>query len=418
MKILFICSTEFQLFNALNLKLHVFPLDKADIILQFLKKDTVDFYHRIKETGLFENVCYRLPDFFGIHEYSRRIRSGDFSGSFLEASRNSIEQFYVCCSSFRHHEYINIIKKNVYNFDKLDFESYQQVFVGGTNEIVVNVIQHIRCHNPACRINLYEEGIGSYIHDNLGADSDLPVDNVYLYEPCLALYHHDSFLKIPKISRSDVKFISLINRIFDYKEGAKEIKHKIIFFDNHAAPMPEYLNRSKFLSKTLFRNPYKKHLHDHQVYILQLEVYKMLAMRTKGRCVLVKLHPRTERKHIEADYMSPETRIMENISVPWEVFCCNCKISDNIFITLESSAALSNAFVMDEEDNNKAIVLIGYKELETIPKYKAFFQKIKDQKIDYGFYLPTDERQYISALDQCLEEGRCNLKDERGVVNV
>lgn len=63
MKILFICLTEFQLFNALNLKLHVFPLDKADIILQFLKKDTVDFYHRIKETGLFENVCYRLPDF-------------------------------------------------------------------------------------------------------------------------------------------------------------------------------------------------------------------------------------------------------------------------------------------------------------------------------------------------------------------
>lgn len=117
----------------------------------------------------------------------------------------------------------------MYNFDKLDFESYQQVFVGGTNEIVVNVIQHIRCHNPACRINLYEEGIGAYVHDNLGADSDLPVDNVYLYEPCLALYHHDSFLKIPKISRSDVKFISLINRIFDYKEGAKEIKHKIIF---------------------------------------------------------------------------------------------------------------------------------------------------------------------------------------------
>ncbi len=404
MKLLFICSTELQLFNALNLKMHMFPSDEADIILQFLKTDTVDFYHRVKEIDLFKVVCYRLPDLLGLHEYSRRIRSGDFSCSFLDAVRNTVKQLYVQYFSSERNEFVDAIKDKIFNFGELDLKSYQQAFVGGTNEIVVSILKYIRYHNCTCQVNLYEEGVGSYVHENLGADSNLHVDNVYLYEPCLALYNHISFVRIPKISRNDTKFKSIVNHVFDYHEEIEEIKNKIIFFDNYAEPMPAYLNKSRFLSKTIFRNTYKKHLRDHQLYMLQLKIYKLLVKYANGRDLFLKLHPRTERQHIEADYMETETKILKNISVPWEVFCCNCEISNNIFVTLVSSAVLSNAFVLDEDDHNKSIVLVGYKNVEPNLKYKEFFRKFKDNKVDYDFYLPTNECQFVSALQQCLND--------------
>ena len=260
----------------------------------------------------------------------------------------------------------------------------------------------MRYNNPSCQLNLYEEGVGSYVLENLGGGSDIKLDNVYLYEPTLALYTHPSFLRIPKISRNDNEFMDVINCVFDYHPKEREIKNKIIFFDNYADPMPEYLQRSDILARTIFRNAYLKHLRDHQIYIRQLEIYNLLVENAKGREILLKLHPRTERNNIEKDYAGPQTRIMENLSVPWEVFCCNCKIRDNIFVTLTSSAASSNSFVLEGNDNNKIIIMVGYKDVERNPKYEEFFRKFRDYNQDSEIYLPTDEKQYVSALNKCL----------------
>ena len=131
LKLLFVCSTELQLFNALNLKLHVFPNDSADIVIQFLKKDTVDFYNRVRESGLFENVCYRLPDVFGLHEFARCVRNGDYSHSLVTAAKNSGKDCWTHLSSRSSHDFIDNIRERVYNVDSLDFSAYQEVFAGG-----------------------------------------------------------------------------------------------------------------------------------------------------------------------------------------------------------------------------------------------------------------------------------------------
>lgn len=398
MKILFICSTELQLFNALNLKMHLFRDDTADIIIQFLKKDTVDFYHRVKDTGLFENVCYRLPDVFGLHQYARCIRKGDFSKSFLEAAKNTAKQIYVRIVSQKNKQFIDNVKGQIFNFDRLELGKYQQIFAGGTNVIVVNILKYVRTHNPACKLNLYEEGVGSYVFSTLGCDSDIHMDYMYLYEPKLAVYTHPCFVSMPKVRRTDTKFLSVINKVFDYQPEEKELKNKIIFFDNPSNPLPSYLTIHKLLSKTLFYVPYKKHLHEHETYLKQQKLFKLLKQYSNGKEIIVKLHPRTERDQVVRDYNGANIRIMGNISVPWEVFCCNCDIRDNVFVTYESSAITSNAFTVADEDNNISIICRYAVNEGIFDKYRIFHETLSRSTVKHQFFLPQSEDQYIEIL--------------------
>ncbi len=409
MKILFICSTELQLFNALNLKMHLFPKDSSDIIIQFLKKDTVDFYRRVKDTGLFDNVCYRLPDVFGLHKYARCVRNGDFSKSFVDAAQNSAKDFWRHLSSRTSRVFIDNIRDRVYNINSLDFSAYQAVFAGGSNDIVTNILRYMHNTYPDCKINLYEEGFGTYFDDILGNHcEDIKKEHIYLYDPDIALYQHDGFVQIPKINRNDIQFIAMANRVFDYKAQEQEMANKIIFLDNRVNPMPSYLTKSKYLAKTIFRKPYKRHLREHETYVQQIRAYRTLVSHAKGREIFIKLHPRTERENIKDDYNETFSKILDGISVPWELFCCNCAMSGNIFVTTVSSAMQSNMLVMDEEDTNVFIILCRYAEFDLMAdesfnkQYQEFYNRIKLKKNDHQVYLPADEDEYIALLERLL----------------
>lgn len=400
MRLLFICSTEFQLFNTLNLKLHLFPNDPADIIIQFLKKDTVDFYNRIRESGLFENVCYRLPDVFGLHEYVRCVREGDFSHSFVNAALNSGKEFLTCLSGRVSHDFIDNIREHVYNIDSLDFSSYQEVFAGGTNDIVTNIIRHMHSNYPNCKINIYEEGVGCYINDVLGDHcEDIPRDNIYLYEPTMPVYTHPSLMPIPKVKRDDSSFLEVANRIFSYVPQTDRIEGKIIFLDDPSKPFPNYLKYSNLLNNTLFVVPYKRHLRDHKNYLRQLAIYKLLLENAGTRKILVKLHPRNERLDIWHEYQGPNTEIFENISVPWELFCCNCEMRNNIFVTMVSSSISANSLVVDGHDENVLIICRQVdNESACHDKYHEFHEKLKKKGNSREVYMPNTKKEYVCIL--------------------
>lgn len=403
MKLLFICSTEFQLFNVLNMKLHLFPNDSADIIIQFLKEDTVEFYNRIRETGIFENVCYRLPDVFGLHEYARCVRKGDYSHSLVGAANNSVQEFFTSLSSRTRHEFIDNVKDCVYNVESLDFSSYQEIFAGGANDIVTNILKHMHAKYPDCKINLYEEGLATYFDDKLGNNCwDIKKNKIYLYEPEMALYEHNAFARIPQVSRDDKEFLRVANYIFDFVPQIRMINNKILFFDDPSNPMPAYLERSKLLTNTIFRVPYKKHLLEHELYLRQLEAYRILTKNAGNREIWVKLHPRTERKHVEKDYGGKYTTIMGDISVPWELFCCNCDIRNNVFITNISSAIYANSFTVEGKDENSFIILTEYMDGQHTKKGKIFYEKLKRKKKDV--YLPANEEEYIEVLRYVLRD--------------
>lgn len=401
MKLLFICSTEFQLFNTLNLKVHLFPNDSADIIIQFLKNDTANMSNRIASTGIFDNVSYRLPDIFDLHEYARCIRKGDFSKSFISAVTNSTIEIFTRLSSRKKQDYIDNIRECVYNIDSLDFSSYDALFAGGTNYIVTNVLKTIHVKNPDCVINMYEEGLSSYCGDQLGNDcQDISKDYIYLYEPQMALYKHPSFIQIPKVDRNDKEFLTIANYIFDFSPQEEVLENKIIFFDNPSIPMPRYLTYNHFLSHTVFRIPYKKHLQHHTNYLRQLQAYRLLTRYAGGREILVKLHPRTDRDCIATDYAGDYTTIMNDYLVPWELFCCNCQIRNNVFITMDSSAAYANQFVINEQDSNTLLILSEYinHEAPDLQYTKAFYEKMTNRKKNHSLFFPLNEKEYIETM--------------------
>ena len=406
LKLLFVCSTEFQLFNVLNMKMHLFPNDSADIIIQFLKEDTVEFYNRVRETGIFENVCYRLPDVFGLHEYARCVRKGDYSHSFVGAANNSMKEFFTNLSSRTSHEFIDNVKDCVYNVESLDFSSYQEIFAGGANDIVTNILKHVHAKYPDCKINLYEEGLASYFGNKLGNDcGDIKKNKVYLYEPEMALYEGETFAHIPKVSRDDKDFLRAANFVFNFKPQIKTINHKIVFFDDPSNPMPAYLERSKLLANTVFRVPYKKHLPEHRLYLRQLEAYKILTENSGDWEIWVKLHPRTERESAKRDYGGESSKIMGDISVPWELFCCNCDIRNNVFVTDISSAIYANAFTVKGEDTNAFIILAEYMGDWNLGKAKQFYEKFRRKKSD--IYFPATEEEYIKVLRDVLQSWVC-----------
>lgn len=383
------------------MKMHLFPDEPADIIIQFLKKETVDVSRRIVSTGLFENVCYRLPDVFDLHAYIKCVRNGDWSGSFARAVVNSLKMTRSKLYSHINNDYLENIHERIYNIEALDFSSYRAVFAGGSNDIVTNILRFMHTKYPNCEINLYEEGIISYYSDKVGRDcQDIKKNHVYIYEPELAIYEHDGFVRIPKVSRDDKDFLRTANYIFNFDPKIKTIDHKILFFDDPSNPMPSYLKWSKLLANTIFRIPYKKHLPEHKLYLKQLEAYKILAQNAGDREILVKLHPRTEREFAKKEYIGKYSTILRDASVPWELFCCNCDIRDNIFVTDVSSAIYANRFAVEGEDTNSFVILAEYMGDWTFKTAKKFYEKFKHQKND--IYFPATKEEYIQTLQQIM----------------
>ena len=92
-KILFVCSTKLLLFNALHVRMHMFPKARADIIFDFSRPDTEAIVERLKKTGLFENVAYRMPEKLDLKEYFSRLRNNQPVSSIGVAIKNSVKKY-------------------------------------------------------------------------------------------------------------------------------------------------------------------------------------------------------------------------------------------------------------------------------------------------------------------------------------
>ena len=71
MKALFVCLTDYQLLNSINIKKHMLVDKSADIIIFNNKIGTFELADRLESTGLFENVYVYSEYFKGMHKYLR-----------------------------------------------------------------------------------------------------------------------------------------------------------------------------------------------------------------------------------------------------------------------------------------------------------------------------------------------------------
>ena len=74
MKALFVCLTDYQLLNSINIKVHLLKGCKADIIIFNNKKGNIELADRLQSTGIFENVYVYSEFFTGLHKHINKIR--------------------------------------------------------------------------------------------------------------------------------------------------------------------------------------------------------------------------------------------------------------------------------------------------------------------------------------------------------
>ena len=401
MKTLFICCTDYQLINAINIKKNLLQNDNADIVILNNKAGVFELAKRLQTVNLFQNVYVYSEKFYGIHKY---FQNSEKKKSFFVATVGSIRNIYVNLFQLIKGKEWGINKRFCKN-QKINFSQYNNVFAVQTESFVSEFLDLILSYNK-CSNNLLDDGVGCYLSYELNRKHK--IDAAYLYEPEMAVYKEQfkNFVKIPKIDTTDEKFIKLLNYIFDFKKIDKiDLINNIIFFDQKTFPMPEYLRNAGIIKKIIFWNSYKKHYQEHLTYKIQIDIFDILANKIKPEKIFVKFHPRSTREYIEKYEKSNVQTFFSGFS-PWEVFCCNCKIENNIWIAMYSSALLAYYFTIKNKSNNKYIflyrILNRENRLNNYSNIERFFVNLK--KFHYNeIFLPNNTDELIANINSIKE---------------
>ena len=362
---LFICNTAYQLFNAVNLKLQVFPDDEGDIILSD-HSDFNDVYLRLCGSGLFENVW--------------RTKS-------LYLARN----FYFFSDDEKYAALMNPTKKIKACLD-IDYLKYTHIFVANVDGYVNLIYRHLILNESNCKMNYFEDGWSTYTTDwSQFALSPFEkyycyilneavfqknIINIYVYEPRLGC-HQDKFryLKIPQIDKTNVMIKEKINLIFGYSTS------------------PEYKRRCIFLEEAFSQDGYKNN---------DMELVNEVASKVGVEQLLLKRHPRlTENRFADKGVYANK-----DFNIPWEVHILNNKFSEKILFTITSGAVLTPRLVFGEATFSVYLRDLLRGPVSSIYKSKEFRQFITNFRRIYPneLYIPKTKESIMICVEAIQKE--------------
>lgn len=426
MKNLYLCLTDFQILNALNLQLSKFKNKKADLFFITNKEGNEQLAERLAGTGIFEKIyLFNNSRIQGLHQYVRSTVEGKTNKGFAAALVTSVnEAVYKLRSKFSGEAYR--INAKIVLGGKMDFAAYDEVFCLDKRSLVVDcVTQILKETGGKCKINLLDEGTSTYWRSIL--KTNFPVNDIYLYAPELANYYtegwKDRIYKIPQIDYSDEKFRAVINKVFDFKDdgnypyddkGSLLLKDKIIFFDQNWDPMPEYFKHLNKFMMLLLHNPYKKHKKESAFYERKMQMFRITADNSDGNDVIVKLHPRSPLSFV-ADYKKSKCTMAPNLKIPWEVFMDNCRFNNNIWVTVSSTALCTYKMIFaDSREDIPMIFLykIVYDGNKSYQEDDQFFKGFQ-QKYPQSVFIPETIEEFTQVYKKLITKMDNKRKDKK-----
>lgn len=424
MKNLYLCLTDFQILNALNLQLSKFKNKKADLFFITNKEGNEQLAERLAATGIFEKIyLFNNSRIQGLHQYVRSTVEGKTNKGFAAALVTSVnEAVYKLRSKFSGEAYR--INAKIVLGGKMDFAAYDEVFCLDKRSLVVDcVTQILKETGGKCKINLLDEGTSTYWRSIL--KTNFPVSDIYLYAPELANYYtegwKDRIYKIPQIDYSDEKFLAVINKVFDFKDdgnypyddkGSLLLKDKIIFFDQNWDPMPEYFKHLNKFMMLLLHNPYKKHKKESAFYERKMQMFRITADNSDGNDVIVKLHPRSPLSFV-ADYKKSKCTMAPNLKIPWEVFMVNRRFNNNIWVTVSSTALCTYKMIFADSREDIPMIFLykivydGNKSYQEDDQFFRSFQKKYPQSV----FIPETTEEFTQIYKKIINKMNDKRKD-------
>lgn len=400
MKALFVCLTDYQMLNALNIKINLLKNKDADILFFDNKEGHCKLAERLSQTGVFKNVfLHQFTNVKGLHEYLRGKIDGVNFGSAAINSAGEIKYKAFCKLLGKKYK----INAKLYDNKQINFADYDDLYGIPTKDVVKDTMKMVLAETKTAKVNFIEDGTSTYWKRSI--KTDLPVNSIYLYQPELANYYDDSKYRdrikfIPQINWDDDEFRKLINFVFGFKKTDTEYNNKVIFFDQNWDPMPEYLQNLKGIKKIVLQKHYKKHLKESTIYDKKMQMFKILADKiSDSNRVIVKLHPRSDNAFIK-DYLKSPCHMAENVKVPWEVVEDNCIFTNNIWVTVSSTAlcSLKTAF-KNKKENIKLIFLykLVYPKEDKYKDDNTFFENFR-KKYPQNVFIPESIEEYKTLL--------------------
>lgn len=426
MKNLYLCLTDFQILNALNLQLSKFKNKKADLFFITNKEGNEQLAERLASTGIFEKIyLFNNSRIQGLHQYVRSTVEGKTNKGFAVALVTSVnEAVYKLRSKFSGEAYR--INAKIVLGGKMDFAAYDEVFCLDKRSLVVDcVTQILKETGGKCKINLLDEGTSTYWRSIL--KTNFPVSDIYLYAPELANYYSEGWqeriYKIPQIDYGDENFRSVINKVFDFKDdgnypyddkGSLLLKDKIIFFDQNWDPMPEYFKHLNKFMMLLLHNPYKKHKKESVFYERKMQMFRITADNSDGNDVIVKLHPRSPLSFV-ADYKKSKCTMAPNLKIPWEVFMDNCRFNNNIWVTVSSTALCTYKMIFADSREDIPMIFLykivydGNKSYQEDDQFFRSFQKKYPQSV----FIPETTEEFTQIYKKLITKMNDKRKDNK-----
>lgn len=426
MKNLYLCLTDFQILNALNLQLSKFKNKKADLFFITNKEGNEQLAERLAAAGIFEKIyLFNNSRIQGLHQYVRSTVEGKTNKGFAAALVTSVnEVVYKLRSKFSGEAYR--INAKIVLGGKMDFAAYDEVFCLDKRSLVVDcVTQILKETGGKCKINLLDEGTSTYWRSIL--KTNFPISDIYLYAPELANYYTEGWqeriYKIPQIDYGDEKFRSVINKVFDFKDdgnypydykGSLLLKDKIIFFDQNWDPMPEYFKHLNKFMMLLLHNPYKKHKKESAFYERKMQMFRITADNSGGNDVIVKLHPRSPLSFV-ADYQKSKCTMAPNLKIPWEVFMDNCRFNNNIWVTVSSTALCTYKMIFADSREDIPMIFLykivydGNKSYQEDDQFFRSFQKKYPQSV----FIPETTEEFTQIYKKLITKMNDKRKDNK-----
>lgn len=231
MKTLFICLTDYQLLNALNIKIHLLKDKQADILFFDNKEGNQQLAERLRKFAIFDNVyLHQYENINGLHKYFRNKTESTKTIGCFKAFLNSVKEARYKVGSKLLGKKFKINNKLYFN-KCIDFKIYDQVFGIITKDLVEDVMELILKENPQAEINFIEDGTSTYWRNSI--TKDIPVKNIWLYQPELANYYSETMgeklKQLPAIDWQDNEFRNIINEIFDFENKGEDYNNKVVF---------------------------------------------------------------------------------------------------------------------------------------------------------------------------------------------
>ncbi len=400
MKALFVCLTDYQMLNALNIKVKLLKSKDADILFFDNKEGHRKLAERLSQTGVFKNVfLHQFTNVKGLHKYLRGKIAGVNLGSAAINSAGEIKYKAFCKLLGKKYK----INAKLYDNKQINFANYDDLYGIPTKDVVKDTMKLVLAENKTAKVNFIEDGTSTYWKRSI--KTDLPVNSIYLYQPELANYYDDSKYRdrikfIPQINWDDDEFRKLINFVFGFKKTDTEYNNKVIFFDQNWDPMPEYLQNLKGIKKIVLQKHYKKHLKESTIYDEKMQMFRIMADKIfDSNRVIVKLHPRSDNAFMK-DYLKSPCHMAENVKVPWEVVEDNCVFTNNIWVTVSSTALCSLKTVFKNKKENVKLIFLYKLVYPKEDKYKddnTFFENFR-KKYPQNVFIPESIEEYKALL--------------------